>query len=112
MADLRVADLPGDMGEHRGVRPDERVRLEVAVAREGADGEVVASVPDVGQLAHAADVDQHRRRRETQLHQWEQRVAPRQELGVVAVFGELRDRLVSRARPRVVELRGDHGRAS
>ena len=59
MADLGVADLAGDVGEHRGVRAHERVGLEVAVARERADGEVVAAVADVGELAHPADVDEH-----------------------------------------------------
>ena len=48
-------------------------------------------------------------RGQPQLHQRQQRVAAGQHLGVVAVLGEERQRLVDRARPLdVVERCGDH----
>ena len=82
--------------------------LEVPVPGEGADGDVVAGVADVGEIAQAADVDQHRRRRQPQLHEREQRVAAGEQLGVVAVLTEQADRLVGRVGPLVVERGRDH----
>ncbi len=49
---------------------------------------------------------------QAQLHQREQRMATRQELGLVAVLGEQGHGLVGRAGPDVVECGGDHERAS
>ncbi len=59
--DLRIADLTGDVGEQRGLGGEQRVGLDVAMAGESTDGDVVPAVADVGQLAQPADVDQHRR---------------------------------------------------
>ena len=78
------------------------------MARERADGHMVSVVADVRQVGQPADVDQHRRRRQPQLHQRQQRVAAGEQLGVVAVLGEQRDRVVGRVGPDVVEQRGNH----
>ena len=75
---------------------------------ERADRDVVATVPDVRQVLHGTDVDEHRRRCEPQLHERQQRVPAREELGVVAVLGQQRERLVGRPGPCVVEGGGDH----
>jgi len=75
---------------------------------ERAHREVVVGVADVGQVAHASDVDEHGRGGESQLHQREQRHAAGQELGIVPVLGEGGDGLVGRAGPQVVERRRDH----
>ena len=56
-----------------------------------------------------ADVDQHARLGEAQLHQRQQAVAAGEELGLVAVLGRQADGLLGRAGPDVVERGGDHG---
>src|SRR5581483_5153772 len=53
-------------------------------------------------------VDQHRRRRQAELHQRDERVATGQELGVVAVLRQERHGLLGRAGPDVVEGCRDH----
>ena len=75
---------------------------------ERADRDVVARVAHVREVAHPADVDQHRRRREPQLHERQQRHAAREELGVVTVLADQRDRLRRRSGTHVVERGGDH----
>jgi len=59
---------------------------------------VVAAVAHVGEVAHAADVDQHRRRREPELHERQQRHAAGEELRIVAVLTDQRDRFRRRSR--------------
>src|SRR5437763_15550212 len=78
------------------------------MAGEGADGHLAAGLADVAQLDEPADVDEHRRRRQPQLHEREQRVAAGQQLGLVAVLAQELDRLLGRAGPYVVERRRDH----
>ena len=65
-------------------------------------------VAHVGEVVEATDVDEHRRRRQPQLHQRQQRVPAGEQLGVVAVLGQHRDRLVDRVGPGVGEGGGDH----
>ena len=74
-------------GQERHLLLEQVGRLEVAVAGERADGDVVAAVADVRQVGQPADVDEHRRLGEPQLHQRQQRVPAGEELGVVAVLG-------------------------
>ena len=71
------------LGEHVG-------RLDVRVPRQRADGDVVAVVADVRQVAQAADVDEHARLGQAQLHQRQQAVAAGEELGLVAVLADER----------------------
>ncbi len=73
-----------------------------------ADGEVVAVVAHVRQVAQATHVDEDGGRRETELHQWEQRHAAREELRVFAVLDDQRDCFVRRVRACVVEGGRDH----
>ena len=61
MAHLRVADLAGGVGEERHLLLEQVRGLDVAVASQRADRDVVAAVADVGQVLQPADVDQHRR---------------------------------------------------
>ena len=70
--------------------------LDVHVAGERADRDVVAGVADVRQVAQPADVDEHRRLGQAQLHQRQQAVAAGEELGLVAVLADEADRLVGR----------------
>ena len=81
------------------------------MAGEPADGDVVAAVAHVRQVGQPPDVDEHRRRREPQLHQRQQRVAAGQQLGLVAVLDERGDGGVGRVGPDVVEGGGDHADA-
>ena len=60
-AHLRVADEPCGVREQGHVLAQHRRALDVAVAGERADGDVVTGVADVGQVGDAADVDEHRR---------------------------------------------------
>ena len=55
-----------------------------------------------------ADVDEHARLGQAQLHQRQQAVAAGEELGVVAVLADQADRLLGRPGPHVVERGGDH----
>ena len=109
VADLVVADLSGDRADDAALVGEHVVGLEVAVASERADRDVVATVAYVGQVAHATDVDDHRRRRQAQLHQRQQRHAAREELRVLAVLGDERDGLVGGdGGAHVVERGRDH----
>ena len=71
---------------------------------------VVAGVVHVGEVAEPTDVDEHRRGRQPQLHERQQRVTAGEELGVVAVLGEQRDRFVDGVGAGVVERGRDHRR--
>ena len=108
MAHLRVADFGGRGRQQRHVLPQHVAVLDVVVAGEPADGDVVARVADVGELGHVADVDEHGGSGQPQLHEREERVPAGEELGVVAVLGEQRDRLLHGIGTRVAELGGDH----
>ena len=69
---------------------------------------MVAVFADVRQIGQAADIDQYRRLCQTQLHQRQEAVAARNELGLVAVLADEADCFFSRFGAYVVELCGDH----
>ncbi len=108
VAHLVVADVGSGFGQQPGLAEHERVDLDVAVAGHRTDREVVACIADVLEIVQAVDVDEHRRRREAEPHERNERVAAGDELGFVAVFGERGDGLVDRPGPDVVECCGDH----
>ena len=60
------------------------------------------------EVAEAADVDEHARLGEAQLHQRQQAVAAGEELGVVAVLADEADGLLGGTGADVVERGGDH----
>lgn len=95
MAHLWIADVAGGVRQQRHVFLQDRAGLDIHVACEGADRDVVAGVADVVEVAGAADVDQHAGRCEAQLHQWQQAVPAGEELGLVAVLADEADRLGS-----------------
>ena len=66
------------------------------------------SAADAGQLVQPADVDQQLGLGQPQLHHRQQRVAAGQQLGVVAVLGQQRQRVLGRLGGDVLERRGDH----
>ncbi len=82
--------------------------LEIVMPSECTDGDVVAAVAYVRQVAQPTDVDQHRRRRQPQLHQGQQRVTAGQQLGVLAVLPEQLHGVIGRLGPHVVEAGRDH----
>ena len=69
------------------------------MACQSADGDLVTALLDVGQVRDPSDVDQHRRVGESELHERQQRMAAGEQLGLVAVLGEQRDRLFAPSRP-------------
>ncbi len=94
MAYLPVTDLAGDVRQQGRVGAQHRVPLQVAVAAQRADREGVPLVPDVAQLVQRADVHDELRGGQSQLHQRQQGMSPRQQLRVVPVFGEHTERVV------------------
>ncbi len=110
--DLGVADLRGRVGQDRRLRLQQRRSGDLGVPRRRADDHLVALEPDARQLRHPGDVDQHGRLGEPDLHHRQQRVAARQQLGVLAVLGQERDRVRGGVGDLVVERRGDHASTS
>ena len=108
MADLVVADFRGDTAQRRTLRRKEVADLEVAVTSEHADGEVIAGVADVRKVAEPAHIHQNSGRRESQLHQRDQRHSTGEQLGFVAVLGERGDGRIHGVGLDVLERRGDH----
>ena len=108
VAHLRIADLTGCIGEQRNVLGEHRTVLEIHVAGERADGDVVTGIADVRQFTDAADVDEHARLGESQLHQGQQAVPAGEELGIVAVLADELDGLFGGSGTDVVERCGDH----
>ena len=109
VAHLVVAHLGRDRAHYTAFAGEHVVGLHIAVASEGTDGNVIAGVSDVRQVVEPADVHHHRRRREPELHQRQQRHPAREQLGFVAVLGELRERGFGRVDAHVVESGGNHG---
>jgi hypothetical protein len=69
--DLRVADLAGRVGEQRHRRCEQLGVLDVVMPGQRAYGDVGSLVGDVGQVAQAAEVDDHLGGGQAQLHQRE-----------------------------------------
>ena len=107
VADLRVADLAQCLGEHRALRPQQLVVLEVVVARERTDGDRVAVLAHVREVGDAPDVDEQLGPRQAQPHEREERVAAGEELRLPAGAEEL-DRVVDGLGDLVVERCRDH----
>jgi hypothetical protein len=84
----------------------------VVVPGQRPDRDVRALVGDVRQVGDAADVDEHRGRREPQLHQRQQRMAAGQVLGVLAGLRRQGQRLVHGRRALVGKGGWDHLLAS
>ncbi len=108
VANLGVADETGHMGQDRHLGLHQVAVLDVMVAGQRPDGDVIAAVADVGQVTDPGDVDEDGRRRQPELHERDQRVATGQQLGVLAVLGQQADGLLGRPCSDVVERRRDH----
>ena len=88
MLDRGVTEEASGKGEESAMLLDYGVVVHVAVARQGADGEVVALVVHVAQVVEPVQVDQDRGGGEAQPHQRDQGVSAGDELGLVAVLTE------------------------
>src|ERR671919_1727112 len=104
---LRVADLACSVREDRAHSLEQLAVRHVVMARQRADRDPVTVLPDVLQLADPRDVDQHRRSRQTQSHQWQQRMAAGEDFGVVVHRQQL-DGAVDRIGALVLERGRDH----
>ena len=60
MAHLRIADLVGGVGEQRDFLFQQRRGLEVVVAGQGTDGDLVAPLLDERQIRNPSDIDEDR----------------------------------------------------
>ena len=110
VADLRVADLAGGVGEQRQLAAEQAGVRHVVMGGEGPDRDVAVLLPDVGELAEPADVDQHLGHGQPELHEREQRVPAGQEFRVLAALRGQAQGLVHRPGPLVGEGCGDHRR--
>ena len=89
---LGITDLVGSVREQGNLVLQQRRRLEVVMARQGADGDLITALLDVRKTGNPSDVDEHRRDGKSQLHQWDQRMAAGNQLGLVTVLDEEGDR--------------------
>ena len=87
---LGIANLVGGEGQQGNLLLQQRRRFEVVVARQGADGDLVTTLLDIRQVGNPADVDEHRRDGQSQLHERQKRMAAGQQLGLIAVLAEQR----------------------
>ena len=98
VADLPVADETRHVRQQRHPLGQQRGVHDVGMTGGRADRDVAVVLADVGQLRDAGDVDEDGRGGEPQLHHRQQRMAAGDELGVVAVLGQRRERRLDRRR--------------
>ena len=96
------------MCQQRSVLGHQLTDLDVAVTGQRTDGQVIAGVVDVRQVAEPTNVDDDGRIGEAELHHRQQRVTAGHQLGFVAVLIERGQRLGGRRGPDVVERYGNH----
>src|SRR5262249_8988822 len=108
VAHQRIGDHPGGVEQQRVRSRHDGRFLELVLARERANGEVVAPLLDVGEVAEAVDVDEHLGRGEAETHRRQETLAAGQYLGAISEAREEPDRLVERSRRMVLKGRWDH----
>ena len=111
MANLGIAHMAGRMMQQGSGLAEQFTDLEIAVAGERTNGDVIAGITDEAQIVEAAHIDQHSGRREPEFHERQQGMATSKELGFIAVLGEQSDGVASGLGPHVVKRRGDHDAA-
>ena len=107
VAGLPVSDLQQRLVHDRPARLDHVGEFEFALARHGADLEHIAGFADVGQSFHAIEVDDVVGLHEPEIQHRHQRLAARQQLGVLQAAEQL-DGIVDRSRIVVAEGRWLH----
>src|SRR5437868_13886852 len=103
VANLRVTDLSGGAGQQPQLVLQQVGELDVVVGGQCANRDMAVFLTDVAEVADAADVDQKGWCREPQLHQRDEAMPARENLRLLAVLDELRNRLRQGARPAVLE---------
>ncbi len=111
VAHLLVGELGGGLGDQPGVLAHQVAGPHVVVGRHRADHEGVAVVPDAAQAVDPAEVDHHLGRVQAHPEHRQQALPTGQDLRLVTVLGECRERVLDRGRRHVVELCGDHAPA-
>ena len=106
--DLGVGQLVGRLGDHARVLAHQVARADVVVRGHRADDERVAVVADPAQRVDPAEVDHRLRGVEPHPEHRQQALPAGDDLGVVTVLGEGRQRVLDRGRRHVVELGGNH----
>ena len=96
------------LGDHRTLLLQQRRRGHVVMDSAGADLDLAALLANPGQLRNPADVDQHFRLAQTKLHDGNQTVPACDELRLAIGRAKLRQRIVDRRRPAVLECRRNH----
>ena len=94
IADLRIADLTGGLGDNRTLVGEQRRRGNVVMDRRREDLDLAVLLADAGEPGNFRDVDQDARLAQAQLHQRHQAVPAGQELAPAAGLLQLLDRLV------------------
>ena len=94
VADLEVPDLGHRVGHERTALGDDARLLDGALACHAADGHPAVVDPDVGQAGHLVEVDQVGGPHEAKVQERHQTLPAGQDLRLVAVLGEQRQRLV------------------
>jgi hypothetical protein len=110
VADLRVADELRRPREHGAGALQDGVGDQLRVSSQRADRDAVAVVADVAELVEPAEVDEHRRPRDPELHRRDERVPAGEQLRVL-VASERLDRVVDGGGAVVLEGRRDHALA-
>ena len=110
IADLRIADRCRGLGQHGTCLLQQRRCGHVVVDGAGADFDRVVLLADPGQARNASDVDQRLRLAQTKLHERDQTVTAGDELPLAIGRAKLRERVVQRRGPAVLECRRYHDR--
>jgi hypothetical protein len=105
VADGGVPDPRERRREERGALAHERVALGGTLTSERADVEPAAVLADGLELGQPGEIDEGRRRREAQVEQRSEALAPGERLGVAPVARQQRERLLEARRAVVVERR-------
>ncbi len=110
VADEGVGNQRGRVAEHAVATAEKLGAFAGLVPDERADPQAVALVTELVEPRYTVDVDDDARRGEAKLHQRDQALTPGQDLRLVPVAVEQRERLFERCRRNVVEAGGIHER--
>ena len=111
VSDLEVANPGHRVGQERNLARDERALLHGPLPRHRANSDAILALPDVLELADAIEVDQPPRHSEPHVEHRHQALPTGEELGVLAVAGQLRHCFLGRSHPDVLEGRRLHSAA-
>src|SRR6185437_8465518 len=73
-----------------------------------ADANLPAFLADVSEILDSADIDQHLRHRQPQLHGWNQAVPAREYFGFVGMLSKQSDRFIDGLWRQVIKLCWNH----